>query len=143
MMTANHGKFGGSQLASRNSIPDLTESLVPLSIIIERVIASIFNHLSILAETLPSAQPNQRAINIVNFSISARKHVIKLLVLLRWARDPIAGSDKISIARSINEMLWRQNFIFQAAIQGLRDVGMSFSSARCVQIRVVHLAFSF
>ncbi|TIB39057.1 hypothetical protein E3P86_01304 [Wallemia ichthyophaga] len=129
-MTANHGKFGGSQLASRNSIPDLTESLVPLSIIIERVIASIFNHLSILAETLPSAQPNQRAINIVNFSISARKHVIKLLVLLRWARDPIAGSDKISIARSINEMLWRQNFIFQAAIQGLRDVGMSFSSAR-------------
>lgn len=51
MMAANDTKIGGSQLAKLDLIPDVKETLVPLSIIIERLTARIFNDLSILAET--------------------------------------------------------------------------------------------
>ncbi|TIB77405.1 MED14-domain-containing protein [Wallemia mellicola] len=129
-MAANDSKIGGSQITPLDLIPDVKDSLVPFSIILERSIARIFNDLHILAETLPSINPSDRASNIVNFALNSRKQVIKLIVLLRWAKDPLAGSDKIQIARSINELLWRQNFIFQATVQGLQDVSLSFSNAR-------------
>lgn len=50
-MAANDSKIGGSQIPPLDLIPDLKESLVPFSIILERSIARIFNDLHILAET--------------------------------------------------------------------------------------------
>ena len=50
-MAANDSKIGGSQIPPFDLIPDVKESLVPFSIILERSIARIFNDLHILAET--------------------------------------------------------------------------------------------
>lgn len=50
-MAANDSKIGGSQITPLDLIPDVKDSLVPFSIILERSIARIFNDLHILAET--------------------------------------------------------------------------------------------
>ena len=80
--------------------------------------------------SLPSTDPSQRSLHIAQFALQSRRQVIKLLVILRWSREVNGGSSKIIVARGLNEFLWRQNFIFQGVIEGLRDVNLGFSNAK-------------
>jgi len=69
-------------------LPDVaSDDLVPLNVVVDAVIHDIYSRLAELGETLPSLHESARAAQIFQFSLYARRQVVKLLALVRWSKE--------------------------------------------------------
>ena len=76
-----------SELLERE-LPDVaSDELVPLNEVVDAVIRDIYQRLGELGEVLPSLHESARAPLILQFSLYAKRQVVRLLALVRWSRE--------------------------------------------------------
>lgn len=80
---------------------------------------------------LPSQSDFDRKRTIIEYVITTRRQIVKLLVLLRWAKENTHDTE-----RSINliAFLQRQNYQLERAVQALQGVEGLLSGARSVTL---------
>ncbi|GJN91168.1 hypothetical protein Rhopal_004186-T1 [Rhodotorula paludigena] len=107
-------------------LPVVLQDLVPLSYLIDRVVADAYADLANLVETLPSQNDQARKRAIVDYVLHTRRQVLKLLVLTRWSTE----ADRIGKAMNIVGFLSMQNHAIDASVTALTDTTTMLSGAR-------------
>ncbi|GAA6007036.1 mediator of RNA polymerase II transcription subunit 14 [Rhodotorula paludigena] len=107
-------------------LPVVLQDLVPLSYLIDRVVADAYADLANLVETLPSQNDQARKRAIVDYVLHTRRQVLKLLVLTRWSTE----ADRIGKAMNIVGFLSMQNHAIDASVAALTDTTTMLSGAR-------------
>lgn len=109
-------------------LPVVLQDLVPLSYLIDRVVAAAYSDLATLVETLPGSlhgpdashdhlQQQQRKRSIVDHVLATRRQLVKLLVLARWG----AEAHRVHTAVNLVGFLAIQNVQVDRAIEHLRE----------------------
>ncbi|BGO92081.1 hypothetical protein NBRC10512_000812 [Rhodotorula toruloides] len=112
--------------ALERELPVILQDLVPLSYIIDRVVAQAYSDLANLVETLPSQNDQARKRAIVDYVLQTRRQVVKLLVLARWSTE----AERIQRAMNIVGFLSMQNHTLESTIASLTDTRTMLSGAR-------------
>ncbi|BGP48945.1 mediator complex subunit [Rhodotorula kratochvilovae] len=107
-------------------LPTVLQDLVPLSYLIDRVVAAAYADLANLVETLPSQNDQARKRAIVDYVLHTRRQLLKLLVLTRWSTE----ADRIQKAMNIVGFLAMQNHAVESSITALTDTTSMLSGAR-------------
>ncbi|KAL8292356.1 hypothetical protein RQP46_001822 [Phenoliferia psychrophenolica] len=107
-------------------LPVITNDLVPLSFIVERVVGQVYTELATLAEILPSTPEPERKRKIVDYVLQTRRQILKLLVLVRWSSE----ADNVAKCMNIIGFLARQNFEFDHTVDSLTEVKTMLAGAR-------------
>ncbi|BGP32759.1 mediator complex subunit [Rhodotorula toruloides] len=112
--------------ALERELPVILQDLVPLSYIIDRVVAQACSDLANLVETLPSQNDQARKRAIVDYVLQTRRQVVKLLVLARWSTE----AERIQRAMNIVGFLSMQNHTLESTITSLTETRTMLSGAR-------------
>ncbi|GEM07850.1 mediator of RNA polymerase II transcription subunit 14 [Rhodotorula toruloides] len=112
--------------AFERELPVILQDLVPLSYIIDRVVAQAYSDLANLVETLPSQNDQARKRAIVDYVLPTRRQVVKLLVLARWSTE----AERIQRAMNIVGFLSMQNHTLESTITSLTETRTMLSGAR-------------
>ncbi|GAA5880549.1 hypothetical protein JCM16303_005426 [Sporobolomyces ruberrimus] len=107
-------------------LPTVTNDLIPLSYLIDRLVTQSYSDLTTLIETLPSHSDQQRKQLLVDYVLHTRRQFIKLLVLTRWS----AESERIRKSINIIGFLSNQNHQIDTSIQQLTQVVEGLKGAR-------------
>ncbi|WFD32195.1 mediator complex subunit [Malassezia sp. CBS 17886] len=107
-------------------LPVEQTDLVPLSVLVERVSNNAYQTLQNLGETLASLPNEARRAKIFTAALDLRKQFIKLLVIVRWAKD----SDELNLARNIIGMLADQQWAPEDVFSGLTHIRKLLPHAR-------------
>ncbi|SGY13429.1 BQ5605_C010g05859 [Microbotryum silenes-dioicae] len=109
-----------------DELPTVTHDLIPLSHIVQRLVAQVHADLLNLTETLPSSSDPARKRAIVDYVLQTRRQLLKLLVLVRWSSQ----ADALHKCMNIIGFLARQNFEFDQSVQRLHEVKDVLAGAR-------------
>ncbi|GAA6055772.1 hypothetical protein JCM3770_004794 [Rhodotorula araucariae] len=107
-------------------LPTVLQDLVPLSYLVDRVVAAAYLDLATLVETLPSHADQARKRAIVDYVLHTRRQLLKLLVLTRWSTE----ADRVHKAMNIVAFLATQNHAVDASVHALQDTAHSLAQAR-------------
>jgi hypothetical protein len=134
------------------------QSLVPLYELVRRLVAHSYTELQSIVEvyvhavlslpwlyiadrakadntfvstchSLPSQSDFDRKRTIIEYVITTRRQIVKLLVLLRWAKENTQDTER---SMNLIAFLQRQNFQLERAVQALKGVEGLLAGARCV-----------
>ncbi|BGP00150.1 Mediator of RNA polymerase II transcription subunit 14 [Rhodotorula toruloides ATCC 204091] len=123
---AHSSKDPQPEPALERELPVILQDLVPLSYIIDRVVAQAYSDLANLVETLPSQNDQARKRAIVDYVLQTRRQVVKLLVLARWSTE----AERIQRAMNIVGFLSMQNHTLESTITSLTETRTMLSGAR-------------
>ncbi|KAG4096718.1 MED14-domain-containing protein [Neocallimastix lanati (nom. inval.)] len=101
-------------------------NLIPLKLIYERVIQNYYSELKNLSETLPTKTNSQKKVEIFKLAQNLNQCAIKLLVLIRWAKQ----SKDVLRCKSICNFLAAQNSYFREAADALHMVHQEMNLTR-------------
>lgn len=107
-------------------LPNVTNDLISLSYLIDRLITQSYSDLSTLLETLPSSTDQQRKQSLVDYVLQFRRQFLKLLVLTRWSKE----SEKVKKSFNLIGYLTDQNRGFDQTVDRLRDTVEGLKGAR-------------
>jgi hypothetical protein len=79
--------------------------------------------------SLPSQSDFDRKRTIIEYVITTRRQIVKLLVLLRWAKENTQDTER---SMNLIAFLQRQNFQLERAVQALKGVEGLLAGARYV-----------
>jgi len=107
-------------------LPKNEANLIPLKLIYERVIQNYYSELQNLSETLPTKSNEQKKVEIFKLVQNLNQSAVKLLVLIRWAKQ----SKEVLKCKNICDFLEEQNSYFRGAADALFTVHQEMNLAR-------------
>ncbi|KAG5519529.1 hypothetical protein PMAC_001683 [Pneumocystis sp. 'macacae'] len=107
-------------------LPNITEGMVPLKEIIERLVYYAFSELQNILEILPSMNNVMKKRTILEYLLSTKRQMIKLYVLVKWAHS----SEEVRRCIDIVAFLQGQKNCFLNLIHALKKVADQLSYAR-------------
>lgn len=126
-MSESRARDPGAPLAQLLSeLPLEQTDLVPLGALVERVSNTVYQTLQNLGDTLVALPSDEKRRRIFDTSLSLRKLMLKLLVIVRWARD----ADQLALARNIIALLADQQWAHEDVFAGLTRVRSVLPNAR-------------
>ncbi|WFD36534.1 mediator complex subunit [Malassezia cuniculi] len=126
-MSESRSRDPGAPLAQLlTELPLEQTDLVPLGVLVERVSNTVYQTLQNLGDTLVSLTSDEKRRRIFETALSLRKLMLKLLVIVRWARD----ADQLALARNIIALLADQQWAHEDVFSGLTRVRSVLPNAR-------------
>ncbi|GAA5826413.1 hypothetical protein JCM11251_002355 [Rhodosporidiobolus azoricus] len=125
-LAANGPPAVSSDQDLERELPTVVQDLVPLSYVIDRVVASAYADLANLVETLPSQPDQSRKRAIVDYVLHTRRQLVKLLVLTRWSSE----AERVGKAMNIIGFLSSQNHLLTSTISSLTETSSLLPGAR-------------
>lgn len=126
-MPADSARDPGAPLAQLlTELPLEQTDLVPLSALVERVSNSVYQTLQNLGDTLVALPSDEKRRRIFATALALRRLVLKLLVIVRWARD----ADQLGLARNVVALLADQQWAHEDVFAGLTQVRTILPNAR-------------
>ncbi|GAA6064293.1 hypothetical protein JCM10212_000727 [Sporobolomyces blumeae] len=107
-------------------LPTVTTDLVPLSVLLDRAVAATYHDLATLLETLPSHPDQHKKQLTVDYVLHARRQVLKVLVLVRWAHE----ARDVHRAMNVVAFLATTNLEVDRAVANLAETVQGLSGAR-------------
>ncbi|KAG0228667.1 mediator complex subunit [Actinomortierella wolfii] len=107
-------------------LPTSLQGMVPLGLILHRMANEAFADLSNLSEILPSMTDPQRKLHMLEYALAKREQFIKLLVLVKWAKN----AADIQQCQNIIGFLQQENEHFTRAVGGIFETYKTFGQAR-------------
>ncbi|KAI8985388.1 mediator complex subunit MED14-domain-containing protein [Pilobolus umbonatus] len=107
-------------------LPVEMASMVPLKTLIGKMIYKSHADLMTLTDTLPSMSDVEKKRQILNYATFVRKQFLKLLVLVKWAKN----ARDIQMCQNIMAFLANQNQIFQITTDYLHKIHVELPAAR-------------
>ncbi|GAA5876087.1 hypothetical protein JCM3774_004500 [Rhodotorula dairenensis] len=125
---------GSHAAADERELPVVLQDLVPLSYLIDRVVAAAYSDLATLVETLPGGAQHAAAAGgdqarkrkIVDHVLNSRRQLVKLLVLARWSKE----AHRLHTAINIVGFLAIQNHQVDRAVESLAETHALLARAR-------------
>lgn len=111
-------------------LPHLTQSFIPLSLLIKRLVQHSHNKLGELVDSLQGGgqTDEEKKLRIIEHMQDTRKQFIKVLVLAMWSKNAGAVGEVIDLKLFLES---RQD-IFHGVVYNLLDVRVSMNQARYV-----------
>lgn len=127
MPAAGPARDPGAPLAQLLAeLPLEQTDLVPLGALVERVSNSVYQTLQNLGDTLVALPSDEKRRRIFATALALRRTVLKLLVIVRWARD----ADQLGLARNVVALLADQQWAHEDVFAGLTQVRSILPNAR-------------
>eukprot|EP01135_Chromosphaera_perkinsii_P012149 Nk52_evm13s2596 gene=Nk52_evmTU13s2596 len=109
-----------------NNAPFAMSQTVPLSQLLDHILQQTYHDFSVLSELLPRKSDSERKLAILHFVHTTRQKLMRLLVLVKWAKN----AHEIQKSSIIASFLEEQSNLFRSAADALYFLHVRLAFAR-------------